>query len=423
MGKKKTGKAKAGGGPVERLAAILAGGEPGELGPLATELGLTEGDLRGGLDKARALTKAPDPRQVTALPAALQLAFVSLAAEAQDDEQLNDLLSMTADKDVKKEARRALHLLQSRGVKVDIPVERGASVLDRPVEEKLEELPCYLSPVGGNGSRMVLLARYTHGGVAVHQGEINDQDGLAQFAGGVIGRNRYRKLLGELEVQADGGLLGISFAEARWRVAQAAELTRKAGKSLPDGYLEASGELGEVQAGAAGPDPRALLPAESLGDTAELLSKAGELFEHPAFADWLPEEDVLKLVDEKIKEVESSQVAINDEQRVDGVNRALDAGVAALIDGDRRARLVARVLEQAAIFQRLDKPALARQAAAAAYELEKPDLEPVKSVFLSRMLRRVLRSPEDIVGGFKKPGEAPAAPEAPADPANLIVKP
>ncbi len=423
MGKKKTGKAKAGGGPVERLAAILAGGEPGELGPLAAECGLTEGDLRASLDHARPLVKTPDPRQVTALPAALQLAFVSLAAEAQDDEQLNDLLSMTADKDVKKEARRALHLLQSRGVKVDIPVERGQSVLDRPVEEKLEELPCYLSPISGNGSRMVLLARYTRGGVALHQGELNDRDGLVQFAGGVIGRNRYRGLLGDLTDQSEGGLLSISYAEARWQVAQAAERSRQAAKPLPEGYLEASGELGEVQADAASPDPRALLAPEGLGDTAELLAQAGELFEHPAFADWLPEEDVLKLIDEKIKEVESSQVSINDEQRVDGVNRALDAGVAALVDGERRALLAARLLEQAACLARLDQPLPARRAAAAAYELEKPDLEPTRSVFLSRMVRRVLRAPEEIVAGFKKPDEAAPAPEAPADPANLIVKP
>jgi hypothetical protein len=427
MAKNKAPKTKAGTDPIARLADALAGSEAGEPAALGAALGLSEG-FEAALARARELTRTPDPRQVINLPLPFQLAFVRLAERAGDDEQLTDLLSMGSERELKKEARRAIHALRSRGHQVDIPEERGGSVLERKLEEQLEELPCHLSPVSGQGNRMVLMARYTRGGVAVHQAELHDQDGLTQFAGGTLGRSRYRKLLGDLQTQGEGELLTIGYDEARWLVAKAAERTRQAGKSLPEGYLDSSGELGEVKDTAASPDPRGLLPPAELPDPAGLAAQAGELFEHPTFADWLPEADVLKLIEEKIKAVETSQVTINDEQRVDGVQKALDAGVAALVEGDRRARLQARLLEQAAYLKRVGQTEPAHRAAAAAYQLDQAELDPLQVPFLVRMLRRVMKSPEDIVAGFAPLAGAPAGgenepPPEPTTPGGLILAP
>ncbi len=408
---------------VEKLAAALESGQADDLDPGAIA-GIEAVAFDQAFEKGRELAqRGPDPRAIIELPAAFQLAFLKLAADEEDDDLIGDLLEMTADRQVRKEAKRILHRLRSRGVAVDVPTSGGGSVLDRAVTEEEKPLPCYLSPVSATGRRMVLLARYTRGGVAVHQAEWSDTEGLADFNGGVLGRNRYRQMHQEMDTD-EGGLFEIGYGEARVWLARAAELRRQAEKPLPDGYLEASGELGAVDESATPPDPKTLFPPDAFEDRDALAARGAELLEEPEFADWLPDPETLQSIDEKIKEVESSQLAINDQQRIEQVQKAIDDGVVRLLDDeDKRNRFFDRLLQNAAYLQRnggREEPA--RLAAAAGWQLLDEDFEPLASPLFSQIVKRIFRSAEDIVAAMDKPqgSGAPPKPE-PEGGSGLIV--
>jgi hypothetical protein len=422
MGRKKKKRAA---GFEDRLASGLEAGDPGELESQAQKAGLDQEQFANAFKQGRSLLeKGADPRKVLELPIAFQVAFIMLAEKEEDDDQISDLMSMTDSGEVKKEAKRALHRMRSRGLEVSIPEETGSSVLQRRVAPDDPDLPCYLSPMSGNGSRMIWLARYVRGGVGVFQVELNDQEGLAEFAGGTIGRSRYRSLSRDLLGDPKHALLEITYAEAWKRISAAAARSREASRPLPEGYLDAKNTLPEPkQEGAELADPRSLFDQDKLKDDQGLIREAAELHDLDEFSDWMPDEETLKTVQSKLEEVESGQVAINQQQKVEQVQKILDQAVENLLEGqERRDRYQSRLLQMAEYLQRTDRPELAQKAAAAAFQLTREDFSPPESPFFDRMTRKLFRSAEEIVKEMKSDAKAKKKKPKP-DPGKLIVPP
>ncbi len=434
MAKKKKGKLKRSGVAfADRLVELLERGQAGDLPAEAAAAGISpqlyDSAFSSALDM---LNKGPDPRKLVELPAPFQVAFLKIAGANEDDELISDLLGMTSDKKVKKEAKRILHRLRSRGLSVDVPEEKGKSVLDRAVGAEDKPLPCYLSPVSGDGNRMVMLARYSPGGVAIHQGQMSDSEGLTEFTGGTIGRNHYRRMIQEQISNSAGAMLEVEYAEARLALARAVDLCREAGKSLPNEYLEASGNLGlvaEGDEGAALPSPAELFPAGDFAEqTDQLLAMSPGLLDLPEFGDWVPDLDTLQKSEEKIGQIKSSRLTINDQQRIDQVQLAMDGGVESLLDDeDNRRRFHERLLENAVYLQRTGREEQARQAAAAAWQILTEGFKPGDSLFFDRMVKKLFHTPEEIVAQSSPPDGQPDAndpdPDEDPSPGNLIITP
>lgn len=410
----------------DRLAAALEKADPGDLAADAAREGIPAERFSQVFEKATALAqRGPDPREVAALPATFQVAFLKLAEAEEDDEQVNDLLSMTSDKNVKKEAKRVLHRLRSRGLEVEAAEQTNPSVLQRRVVQDDPELPCYMTPVTSTGTRMIMLASFVRGGVGIYQVEFNDQDGLLEFEGGVIGRSRYRELAKDMLKNEQASLVEVSYGEARQRIARAVERSREANRALPEGYLDASSSLPDPKEEVPLLDTRAYFPDASLGEEQELLTASAALHDHPAFADWIPDEESLRSFHEKLKEIESGQIAINRSQKIDQVAGAMDRAVEDLLEGDRRQLYQQRLFEMAAWLSRAGEQEPARQAAAAAWQLDREDIQPLDSPFFTRLFKKMFKSPEEIVKHMtadqpdQEPDDTPAGDDS--DSGNLIV--
>jgi hypothetical protein len=412
----------------DRLAIQLKAGDPAKLESEAQKAGLDPEQFDGAFKEGCALLeKGTDPRKLIGLPVAFQVAFVKLAEEEEDDDQIGDLMSMTDSGVVKKASKRALHRMRSRGLDVSVHEETGSSVLERRVLPEDPDLPCYLSPISGNGSRIIWLARYVRGGVGVFQVELNDDEGLVSFSGGTIGRSRYRDLSRDMLDDPEQVLLEITYAEAWRRIAQAVSRSRETSRPLPDDYLDAKNTLPEPKKDVpTPPEPRSLFDPDKIGQNQDLLREAAELHDLEEFSDWMPDEDTLKIVHSKIEEVESSQVAINDRQKMEQVQKILDQAVESLLEGqERRERYQNRLLEMAEYLHRTDRPKPAQKAAAAAFQLTREGFSPPDSPFFDRMTRKLFRSAEEIVGEMQENDKSKKGknkkPES--DPGNLIVPP
>jgi hypothetical protein len=399
MAKKKKSKKKSKSKSISQLLAEqLQKDEDQEISFDAAKAGLTKEDFEDAFSKSRAIQKkGADPRKVVELPGVFQRAFLIMAEAEEEDDQINDISAMTSDKETKKEAKRILLRMRSRGMDVEITEDSAPSILERRTTVEMPDLPCILSPMNSMGNRMLLIARYVQGGVGVYQAEISDQKGLIEFSGGVIGRNRYRDIFKSMLESDESPMLEIPYAEARLWISTAASMNRKASQPLPDTYLEASSSLPEVSSDTGLPDGRQLYPSDSL-KIDELLEESKNLHELPEFIDWVPDENMAAEIHEKFKEVDSSKVAINAKQKAEQIDKALTQAVENLFsDDDQLIARQNRLFDMAAYLHRTNQPDKAKQAAAAAWQLSAEDFKPIDSPFYSRLIRKMFREPEEIV--------------------------
>jgi hypothetical protein len=408
---------------IDDLAEQISSGNARASDELCQQLGMPVGELTTWLTRAVELfKKGSDPREVSKLPPAFQIAVLKLAEGEGQTDLVVDLLAMSADKEVKKEARRILHKLRSRGLSIDIPKESGPSVLERKVFEE-PELPCYFSPPDGAGNRTLLLTRYAHGGVEVFHAELNDTDGLTQFNAGKLGRHRYRELIRDLLDEHAGHLmLEISYGEGRHHLARAVAVARERNRPLPDGYLEASATLGAPSAMDIPPDPLVLFPPEASVGQDALVKASAELIDLPEFGNWFPEEAVLQKLQAKLQEAAMSQLAINEQQKIEQIERVIGNAPAVVLEGkNERTAYQRRLLEMAVCFQRKGRTEQAQQIAAVAWQLTTEGFQPNDSPFFSRMTKKIFHDPAEIVKSFGNQKNAETKPAA--DQGNLIVTP
>lgn len=399
--------------PAEKLAQALVRGAPEEAPAAANE----REQFARALDVLRG---GGDPRRVMELPILFQEAFLVLWEEAREPEPLLDLLSLARDAAIQKAARRALHRLRSAGMDLPDLAAPRPSVLSRAGAPAEKPLPCFLSEPSSQGVESLLLSRYVHGGVATAQAFLDDESGLAEFDGGVVGRNRHREILRSIQAEGEGRWLEISYEEARQHLTEGARLARDKNRPLPDKYLELSAHFPET-APVEVPRGRELFPRDSLDQA--LLSGGAALLDRDEFAHWGPPRRFVDVMIQKLDEIRQSQVIISDDQRLEQVRRLLEGAPERLLEApEERRRFQERLFRMAAFLERRGEREAARLAAASAWPLLDPDFQPGSHPFIARLAQKGFLSPEEIVAHMRKDspesGQGAEEPEENAPPAS-----
>ncbi len=407
--------------PAEKLARALLHGAPEEAPDTA--------DAREHFARAlEVLRGGGDPRRVMELPALFQEAFLIVWEEAREPEPLLDLVNLTRDAAILKAARRALHRLRSAGLDLPDPAAPRPSVLTRAGAPAEKALPCFLTEPSSQGVESLILSRYVHGGVATAQAFLDDESGLVEFDGGVVGRNRHREILRSIQAEGETRWLVISYEEARQRLAEGARLARDKGRPLPEKYLELSLHFPET-APVEVPRGRELFAREALSGV--LLSDTAALLERDEFAHWTPSRRFVEVMIQKLDEIRQSQVIISDEQRLEQVRRLLESAPERLLEeSEERRRFQERLFRMAAFLERRGEKEAARLAAAAAWPLLDPDFKPERHPFFARLATKGFLSPEEIVAHMRKDtakdGDGAGEPTQnppPANPGGRIILP
>lgn len=424
MAANRIGKASA----AEKLARSLAAAAAGEPSPAEPAAGMEAAAFREHFARAlEVLRGGGDPRRVAELPGPFQEAFLALWEERAEADPVLDLARLTRDNAVQKAVRRSLHRMRSAGM--DLPEVSGPrpSVLARAAAPAETPLPCFMTEPSSQGVESLLIARYVQGGVASAQVFVDDENGLLEFDGGVVGRNRHREMLRAM--QEDDGVrwLPISYEEARQRLAEGARRSREKQRPLPEKYLELSSQFPEV-APVPIPQGRERFPREALAGVA--LSETEALLDRGEFVRWGPPRAFLEVMIQKLEEIRESRVIISQEQRIQQVRALLEGAAQRMLEApEERKRFQERLFRMAVFLERSGDGNAARLAAAAAWPLTDPDFAPEGHPFFRRLARKGFLSPEEIVaqmgeaaGEDKDPeAEDPGAP--PATPGGRIVLP
>jgi hypothetical protein len=380
---------------VESRDVAAAAGVPREEAARAARLVL-------GISKA-------EPGEVATLPAPLAVAACRAALAAGRSDVLAALAGH-AGKEVAKEAKRALHILKSRGVAVPEPPRPAPP--PAPAAPQEAPLASYATAVDGHGERAVWIPRAVPGkGVEIAQAVLSDERGILELQIGVVGRKEWRALAkGLVEKGAAMGVSEIERGLAAALVLAARTLNDRSGQRVPE---RADLWLAQLGPAAPLPDPAAAFPPLAPDEERDALAASGELHDLPLLAPWLADEMFLREVATRLDEIAVSPLYVDEAQRAAQMARTVSDAVDRYFDAGRRATLSARLLSVAEHLLAHGDPAHARAAAAAARALARET--PAGEIPFARLLVEKAFPPQPPPGG--------APPEPPGAGSPLIVAP
>jgi hypothetical protein len=310
-----------------------------------------------GLAKARA-------EEIGTLPPPLAAALLKAAVTGERLDVLATLAAST-DKVLSKEAKRALHLLRTRGVSVP---EAPRAAPPPPAAMVEEVFACYASSVDGQGERAIWIARNVPGrGVEVGQAVVSDVLGLLELQVGVLGRKEYRTF--GKEIGERGQAMGVGELDpghARAIVAAARQLNVVAGKPVPEG---ADAWLGRIGPGTPAPDPATLLPPLPEEEERRALAASAELHTLPMLRGWLADEVALRALATRLDALAAAPGEADPAERTRRSEEAIAEAIEAWLDTASRERLAARLLTAGVHLAGMGLADRAAQAAAASRAL------------------------------------------------------
>jgi hypothetical protein len=329
------------------------------------------------------------------------------------------LFGEARDRARRKALKRALHLLQTRGVSVApqvLPREKAAPMRlggGAPAQ-------AFISPVFGlKGERYLIL----EGPRDVLEGNllvscISDEEGFRECHLLNLKRQQRQELWEHFRQQGLEEWATVPPAYAV-RLLQEAYEINPAGAQGAGRYGSLRQKIwafwGNPQEAPARED---LLPGLDPGDRSRLLEQSRMLVLDPLFLSWLPGREELAPWMEKIREVEESPLVLSDQQRMVRMDAVLDEATQALYPPETRKLWGRRLLDMAFFLDRKGRGEEARAAQTAASDLareersvlagENPFLKGLvqHSLRLARELARQEKGPESPSGLVAPPGES-----------------
>ncbi len=310
-----------------------------------------------GLAKAR-------PEEIATLPAPFASALLKAAVTGERLDVLSSLAAST-DKALSKEAKRALHLLRTRGV----AVPEAARLAPPPPPPVVEEVfPCYASALDGQGERAIWIARNLPGrGVEVGQAVVSDLLGLVELQVGVLGRKEYRGFGKDIEERGRTmGVAEIDPMHARSTVTEARRRNDQSGRQVPVG---ADAWLTRIGPGTPAPDPAASLPPLPEEEERRALAASAGLHELPILRGWLADEAALRALATRLDSLSAEAAKANPAEHARRVAEAISGALEAWLDASCRQRLTVRLFTVSEHLAAMGLSDRAAQAAAAARAL------------------------------------------------------
>jgi hypothetical protein len=394
----------------DRLLALLR--DPNvESQQIAAETGLPRDEVGRASRLLMGINRAK-PEEVATLPPPLAALLCRAALQAGRTDLLAALAGHAA-KDVAKEAKRALHILHTRGITVPEPLRAAPPAPAAAVEPPP---PAYASVVDGQGEQAFWIARAVPGkGIELAQAVVSDTRGLVDLQLGVLGRKEWRAFVkGLLDRGAAMGVGEVDRERAKGIVAASRARNETSGERVPEGADLWLSRLGPATPP---PDPALRFPALPGDEERDALAASARLHDLPLLRGWLADEAYLRATAAKLDEIAVSPLYLDDRQRADQMARTVSDAVDGYFDDARRRTLAARLFAVAEHLEDRGNPAHAGAAAAAARALLAGT--PAHAIPFARLLvERAFPAAGPAVPSPGAPGATAATPESP-----LIIAP
>ncbi len=313
-------------------------------------------------------------------------ALASLATP-EATQALSKLAEVTQDKATATRIRKALYRLRSKGILVEKePGEESEN--PEASQQGLDYVKAVVSATDGTGTFLVWMARSRQPrGRSLFQARVRHGRGIEEFNSSDVSAKNLREFFGRLANESKLSTAEVAPGYAFWLLQQAQQENESGGAPLPSGFTHSKlllAPLAEPEAFPPdGPNPvRADVQPFSADDQRPPVT---EMFAHPAFWTWVLEEERMFSHFQKCVETFQSQVAVDDAQRRQLFDSAVEESAKALYeDAGLRERLSLQLEHNAYILCRVEQDDLAREALTLADELKAGKEQPG---FFTEMVR------------------------------------
>ena len=300
---------------------------------------------------------------------------------------LQRLLEISKDKKVRREIKRSLYRLKTKGIALEErPSDRGTSIL-RPLQaEHPQGFGGGIDPVGHRF--LVLGIPHPGRGVRLIQGVVSDTEGWISGSGGETGRKGFKTFMEGIRENTPFPLVDIEAPYVAFLFSRAYELCLRKGKTPPQDTLTLKTEIDGVKQEYEKALIYSCLDAEEITAEDRWLRRAGDLLKVDVLSGWTLEEHQIQPYADRIREAGESKIVLSAVQKEVRVQEIYRTAVSELFSGEQRALYQRRLEEMAYYLLKLGKEEEAKISLAAAIDLEKPlnTLEP--NPFLFQLVTR-----------------------------------
>jgi len=263
---------------------------------------------------------------------------------------------------LRREVRRALYRLKQHGI--DAPAQE-ATAIARDVAAEKSELAAMLSPIDGEGARIVWIVKpRTQGGVLRMWALISESEGLVGAQNTGLSRRELKSERDELERRAQ-----VKLVDADWRVADF--IACEAWRNTPESRRGTVGNFLMLRSELIASAP----PTELIHPVyAELAAEAAaepsvELLKEPELLEWRLPDAILKPYVDEIAQAGESVIVLSPVHQQERVNAVIERASAELLSGDSGDRIRRRFEDIAYYLARVGRRTQAGWAAGAAARL------------------------------------------------------
>jgi hypothetical protein len=291
----------------------------------------------------------------------------------------------TADKEYKKEIKRALFKLAQRGL--DVPRER----VETPAASLFAhepEIEAYMSAVDGGGGRLIWLAKTqpSHG-LQVIQAMLHDREGLLRIGGTHLRRKEMRQMFQDLKDQHEVSMIAIPWEFADRTIYEGYEKARARGQSGLENFHElrsifATGKPKEI----AHPIYQKLNSHEVREGAWRELSR--RLLDEPELRYWMLTDAWIQQYLEQIHGAQESRLVLNPVQKEERLAAIVRDAVKMLCSGENGQAFKRRMEDMALYFFENQRAEAAKLALAVALQVGEGDPGPLDVSFLTGLVQK-----------------------------------
>jgi hypothetical protein len=302
-------------------------------------------------------------------------------------ELLGEIEKNTADKELRKEARRSLFKLAQRGVAVRTDEnQKGPEAVT--LFHSTPTIEAYMSPPDGGGSTLLWIVKpQANQGLQVIQAMLHDREGLLRIGGTQMRRKELRKLAQDIKAQHGATMIAVPFDFADHELYEGYEKARARGQA----GLERFHDLRSLFA--TGKPKELHHPIHDKLDSAEARAGAWRetsrtLLDEPELRYWIIADPWLQAFVPQLEEAQTSRLVLNPAQKEERFAGIVRDAVKEACRGEN-GRALGRRMEHLALYLhqtgRTDK---ARLALAVAAQLGEGDPGPLDVSFLTGLIQK-----------------------------------
>ena len=357
----------------------------------------TQEKIRSGLEQLRqsgipledsAASLVPQLKQQLNKGQETDLAVTYLLGKVPDPSavQLLTEIEQGADnKDLRKEARRALFKLGQRGLAIpraEPTVSTAALFSHGPTIE------AYMSPPDGGGGYLLWIAKaQSNHGLQLIQAMLHSREGLLRIGAAQVPRKELRRMSKDIKTQHGATMIAVPWEFADHALYEAYETAKARGQTGLENFFEirsvfATGKPKER------PHPIYDKVDEHAAREGAWREASRRLLDEPELRYWILTDDWLQAFVPQIQEAQSSRLVLNPAQKEERLAAIVRDAVKELCRGREGKAFKRRLEDMALYFFATDRLAQAKLALAVALQVAEGDPGPLDVSFLTGLVQK-----------------------------------